>query len=216
MTRDVETLRYWIRIVLIIAALGTNSVPLLYFFAPWRSHAIGRFFMLQAVAFAVAMDMSLLFSFWQPKDIRIVFWVNAIVLTGIAVSTSSLTVLMWKANYLQKRGDVVLFNEKTYKFLKFVAQIFLPALGAMYFGLAQIWGLPKAEEIVGTITVIDAFLGVILGLSSNVYNKSDLKYGGAIEVEQHADGMKTFTLEVSGDPQELDQQDEVLFKIKKS
>lgn len=64
------------------------------------------------------------------------------------------------------------FDNKVYDILKFVALIVLPALGTLYFGLAQIWGLPFGEEIVGTITVIDTFLGAILGLSTRSYNKN--------------------------------------------
>ena len=63
-------------------------------------------------------------------------------------------------------------SSKVYDILKFVAQILLPALGTLYFALASIWGLPYAEQVVGTITAIDTFLGVILGISSNKYYKS--------------------------------------------
>lgn len=62
-------------------------------------------------------------------------------------------------------------NNKTYDILKYIAQIVLPALGALYFALSQIWGLPFGEEIVGTITALDCFLGAILGISTAVYNK---------------------------------------------
>lgn len=62
-------------------------------------------------------------------------------------------------------------SNKTYDILKWVALILLPAIGALYFGLAQIWNLPYAEEIVGTITIIDTFLGAILGISTSSYNK---------------------------------------------
>lgn len=64
-----------------------------------------------------------------------------------------------------------MFSDRTYNALKWVAQIVLPALGAMYFGLSQIWGLPYGEEIVGTITVIDTFLGALLGISTAQYKK---------------------------------------------
>ena len=63
------------------------------------------------------------------------------------------------------------FNNKTYDLLKWIALIVLPALGTLYFGLAKIWGLPYGEEIVGTIAVIDTFLGALLGVSTNNYNK---------------------------------------------
>lgn len=62
-------------------------------------------------------------------------------------------------------------NNKTYDVLKWVAQIFLPAVATLYFAIAQIWGLPYGEEIVGTITAIDAFLGALLGISTYQYNK---------------------------------------------
>ena len=62
-------------------------------------------------------------------------------------------------------------NNKVYDILKWIAQIVLPALGALYFALAQIWGLPFGEEIVGTITAIDCFLGAILGISTVKYKK---------------------------------------------
>ena len=59
----------------------------------------------------------------------------------------------------------------TYDTLKYIAQIILPALGTLYFALAQIWGLPYGEQIVGTITALDAFLGAILHISTTNYNK---------------------------------------------
>lgn len=62
-------------------------------------------------------------------------------------------------------------NNKTYDVLKWVAQILLPAVATLYFAIAQIWGFPYGEEIVGTITAIDAFLGALLGISTYQYNK---------------------------------------------
>ena len=63
-------------------------------------------------------------------------------------------------------------SNKAYDTLKFIVQIVLPALGTLYFALAGIWGFPYGEQIVGTITAIDTFLGVCLGISSSQYNKS--------------------------------------------
>lgn len=62
-------------------------------------------------------------------------------------------------------------SNKVYDKLKWIAQILLPALGTLYFALASIWDFPYAEQIVGTITAIDTFLGVILGISTANYNK---------------------------------------------
>ena len=66
-------------------------------------------------------------------------------------------------------------NNKVYDILKWIAQILLPALGTLYFALAGIWNFPYAEAIVGTITAIDTFLEIILGISTAQYNKKEVK-----------------------------------------
>ena len=64
-------------------------------------------------------------------------------------------------------------NNKSYDILKWIAMILLPGLGTLYFTIAQIWDLPYAEQIVGTITAIDTFIGAMLGISSSNYNKGN-------------------------------------------
>ena len=68
-------------------------------------------------------------------------------------------------------------SNKTYDTLKWVAQYLLPAVGTLYFALAGIWSLPYGEEIVGTLTAIDTFLGVLLGISTANYYKKTSKVG---------------------------------------
>lgn len=63
-------------------------------------------------------------------------------------------------------------SDKWYDRLKWIAQILLPAIATLIFALASIWGIPYAEQIVGTITAIDAFLGCLLGISTSKYKKS--------------------------------------------
>ena len=70
-------------------------------------------------------------------------------------------------------------SNKAYDICKYIAQYVLPALGTLYFALANIWQLPYGEQIVGTITAIDAFLGVILGISTANYNKENEENGEA-------------------------------------
>lgn len=64
-------------------------------------------------------------------------------------------------------------SNKVYDILKFIAQIVLPAIGTLYFALAGIWNLPYGEQVIGTITAVDTFLGALLGLSSMSYNKEE-------------------------------------------
>ena len=63
-------------------------------------------------------------------------------------------------------------SNKAYDILKWIAQLLLPAVATLYFALAGIWGFPYGEQIVGTITAIDTFLGVILGISTAQYKKA--------------------------------------------
>lgn len=62
-------------------------------------------------------------------------------------------------------------TNKAYDIIKWIVVIVLPALGTLYFALASIWGLPYGEEIVGTITAIDTFLGAVMMISTAQYNK---------------------------------------------
>lgn len=77
-----------------------------------------------------------------------------------------------------------------YNGLKFVALVLLPAIGALYFGLAQIWGLPNAEQVVGSITVIDTALGLLLRGSSSSYYKSGSNFDGEANVVPEDGGHK--------------------------
>ena len=60
-------------------------------------------------------------------------------------------------------------SDKTYDILKYIAQYVLPALGTLVFAITSIWGLPYGEQIVGTITAVDAFIGALLGISTYNY-----------------------------------------------
>lgn len=62
-------------------------------------------------------------------------------------------------------------DNKVYDILKWIALVILPAIGTLYFAIASIWGLPYAEQIVGTITAVDTFLGAVLGISNTIYKK---------------------------------------------
>ena len=64
-------------------------------------------------------------------------------------------------------------SNNVYDVLKYIALILLPALGTLYFALAKIWGFPYAAEIVGTISAVDAFLGAMLQISTDQYNKQE-------------------------------------------
>ena len=62
-------------------------------------------------------------------------------------------------------------SNKAYDILVWIVQVVLPALGTLYFALASIWNFPYAEQIVGTIAAVTAFLGAILKISNAQYKK---------------------------------------------
>lgn len=62
-------------------------------------------------------------------------------------------------------------NDRIYDALKWICQIVIPAIATLYFALSGIWGFPYGEQVVGTLTAIDTFLGVCLGISTYQYKK---------------------------------------------
>jgi hypothetical protein len=114
----------------------------------------------------------------------------------------------------QSNGDYVL-PPGVYNFLKRGATVVLPALAALYFGLAAIWGLPKADEVVGTIAVINTFIGAVVTISSVSYNNSEAKYDGVINVTQNPDGTANAELNLKNyeNPADVVAQPEALFKV---
>lgn len=108
-----------------------------------------------------------------------------------------------------KNQTALIKSNTLYDIMKHITQITLPALGTLYFALSQIWGLPAGAEVVGSITAVDAFLGLTLGISSAQYNNSDAAYDGHINVTN--DGTATLNL----DPNAVADKDKVVVKVNK-
>jgi hypothetical protein len=216
MTRDIEVLRAWLLIVVVIAAIGATAVPIIYSLLPWRKHRIGAAFMVQAISFAVALDMTVLFAFWTPEDILVLFWVEAMMFTAIAASTTTLAWITIRLRYPSRRTFKLLFNKGVYEFLKKLVQIILPAFASLYFGLAQIWGLPHAENVVGTTALVATFLGICLGLSTREYNNTELKFDGDVLIESNEEGTGS-TLRLNNVSRDaLESKNEILLKVNRT
>lgn len=97
-------------------------------------------------------------------------------------------------------------SNKTYDTLKWIAQILLPGLGTLYFTLSQIWGLPYCEQVVGSLSAVTVFVGMMLGLS-------DAKYPGDGTIKMQGCTYKT-KLSIGLD--ELTEKKEVLLKVETS
>ena len=101
-----------------------------------------------------------------------------------------------------------MFDSKTYDTLKWIAQFLLPALGTLYFTISSIWGLPYGEQVLGTITAIDLFLGAILGLSSSKYEGD-----GTMIVDTSNPDRDIYRMELSNPVETLSEKDSVVFKV---
>jgi hypothetical protein len=84
--------------VLWIAAIFCTLFPIMYSFSRWRQFLLGRILMLTMVSLALAVDLTLLFAYWQPKDILVSFWIEVIVFSLIAISTAGMSYKMWQLN----------------------------------------------------------------------------------------------------------------------
>lgn len=105
----------------------------------------------------------------------------------------------------------MVLNNKVYDVLKTLITLILPALGTLYFTVAQIWGLPAAEEVVGTLVAVTTFLGVVVRASTSSYQKNGTD--GVLNVVDNGNGGKVFDLSLNGDPLQLADQQVVTFKV---
>lgn len=64
-------------------------------------------------------------------------------------------------------------SNKVYDILKWITLILIPAIGTLYFSLAGIWNFPYGEQVIGTLTAIDTFLGVVLHISNTKYKEGN-------------------------------------------
>ena len=108
-----------------------------------------------------------------------------------------------------------LLSNKTYDWLKYIAQVFLPAVGALYFGLAQIWGLPNAEEVVGTVAIVDTFLGAVLLISTKQYDNSSAKYDGNLIFDEEDPDRRVLRFEVDAPLEEIAVKENLTIKVHK-
>jgi hypothetical protein len=92
----------------------------------------------------------------------------------------------------------MLFSNKVYNILKSIAMIWLPAAGTLYTSLSGLWHLPSTVEVVGSVTAVDTFLGILLGISSSSY-KANPPVDGHMVVDT-TDMEKPIVKSISMDP----------------
>lgn len=72
-------------------------------------------------------------------------------------------------------------SSAVYDKLKQSAQLLLPGLSTLYFGLSQIWGLPAGAEVTGTIAVVNVFVGVAITWLKSLHDATTTTVTTAID-----------------------------------
>ena len=75
------------------------------------------------------------------------------------------------AKNVSKGGRKMVFSNKTYDTLKWVALVGTNAFSALIITLGKIWGWSYAEAIAGTISAIGTCIGACLQISTANYKK---------------------------------------------
>lgn len=109
-----------------------------------------------------------------------------------------------------------LLGDTTYDKLKHTVVLAFPALGALYFALAQVWNLPHPEQVVGTIAAVNTFLGLLVNAAKKSYDNSDTKYAGdvAFEAVDGDETTKRMVAHLNTHPQVIASMDTALFRVK--
>ena len=111
--------------------------------------------------------------------------------------------------------DLSKMSDTSYDRLKRAAELFLPATGALYFTLAQIWGLPYGEQVVGSIAALNTFVGVIVVIARKQYNASESQYDGALVMKNTQDVGIGYLLELDESPETLAGRTEFRVKVER-
>lgn len=97
-----------------------------------------------------------------------------------------------------------------YKTLRIFLLFGMPIIGSAFLLFSAVNGITTNEAVLGLLLIISFVLNLALyKMSENLF-----PYVGDIEVETVESGVKMFSLIMNQDPQHLDENEQVLFKIR--
>lgn len=103
-------------------------------------------------------------------------------------------------------------NDKTYDFLNALVRYILPALGTLYFTLSEIWGFPNASEVVGTISAVAMFGGIVIALAKNKWKEPT---DGTLLIDETDPTLNSFGFEGGKKLEEFDDKQVVRLMVNK-
>ncbi len=110
-------------------------------------------------------------------------------------------------------NNKLVLTDTAYNVGKKLVLLIIPGLSSLYFVLSSIWDFRSSEQVIGMLAIVATFLGVCLIISSRQYEASGAAYDGQMIVMIPEDGPKIFSLQLDGDPEELEHKDSITFKI---
>lgn len=101
----------------------------------------------------------------------------------------------------------------SYDRLKDIVQLGFPAAITLYTALAGFWGWDNTEQIVGSAGAVVIFLGVILKISSNRYNKLPPEYDGTVVINDTDPEKDVVRLEMDHDWSSLSDKNQIVLQV---
>ena len=96
--------------------------------------------------------------------------------------------------------------------LEFFASFVSPATASIYFIISAIFGFQVTVLLLGLLAPVSAIIGGFLIFQKN---RHPGYYDGSIVITENENGGKMFSIEVNGEPLDMEFKDEVLFKIRR-
>jgi Putative phage holin Dp-1 len=115
---------------------------------------------------------------------------------------------------LQKVNDRNMLDDVAYKRSKNLSQIYIPGISSLYFIVGNVAGFPGIEPVIGLLAILATVIGVVLYISTSAYRRSEAGYDGNVIIQTTQTGGKLFSLELGGDPEEIEEKSSVAFKVK--
>lgn len=75
-------------------------------------------------------------------------------------------------------------SDKTFNFIRFLAEIGITAIGTFYKVIAEIWSLPYGEAVLATCVALSTLIGVFTEWQRSQYNKMKLDFTPILEKEE--------------------------------
>lgn len=110
----------------------------------------------------------------------------------------------------------MIINTRLYKIMKRLVMLILPACGTLYFVLGTVWDWPNIGLVLGFIVTTSTFFGIILITSTQIYNQSDVRFDGAMDIYTTEADVKVYSLTLNANPEDLDNKEFVSFKVNRS